>query len=117
MPQDPLQIEDAAGHQPGHRVLKLRGPVLISNLYEFQSMVRSDTSRTLILDLSGVPYIDSAGVGALVGAYVTHEKEGRKLILAGVTQRVRNTMEVTRVAQFFQFSDSVHAAETAAARA
>jgi anti-anti-sigma regulatory factor len=46
----------------------LHGPIVISNLFEFQAKVRADGSRGLILDMSAVPYIDSAATGALVGA-------------------------------------------------
>ena len=114
MPQEPLQIEDTTP-EPGQRILRLVGPILISNFFQFQSTVRADTSRSLILDLSQVPYIDSAGIGALVGAYVTRQHDGRSLALAGVTDRVRNALQVTRVEQFFKFFDTVEAAQRAAA--
>lgn len=117
MPQDPLHIEDLNGIPAGQRVLRLSGPILISNFFEFQSMVRSDSSRVLILDLAKVPYIDSAGIGALVGAYVNRQKDGRQLALAGVTDRVHNTMQVTRDEQFFRFYDTVAAAQAALAPA
>jgi len=113
MPQEPLQIEDISGTPHDYRVLRLSGPVTISNFFEFQSLVRGNTSRKLILDLSGVPYIDSAGIGALVGAYVNHEKDGRSLALVGVTKRVRDAMQVTRVEQFFRFYDTEAAAHEA----
>ena len=61
----------------------------------------------LVLDFTSVPYVDSAGVGALVGAYVRHQKDGHSLTLAGVNERVRNTLKVTQVENFFQYSDSV----------
>jgi anti-sigma B factor antagonist len=115
MPQEPLHVEDISGTTASERILRLSGPVLISNLFEFQALVRASTAPTLILDLTQVPYIDSAGIGALVGAYVNHQKGGRRLALVGVTQRVRNTMQVTHVEQFFQFFDSVAAAEVGAA--
>jgi len=111
MPQEPLQIEDVADAPAGQRVLRLSGPILISNFFQFQALVRASTSPTLILDLTQVPYIDSAGIGALVGAYVNHQKDGRRLALVGVTQRVRDTMQVTHVEQFFPFYDSVAAAQ------
>jgi anti-sigma B factor antagonist len=111
---EPLQIEDLSA-PAGQRILRLSGPILISNFFEFQSLVRSSSAPALILDLSGVPYIDSAGIGALVGAYVTHQKNGRRLALVGVTERVRNSMQVTRVEQFFHFYDTVAAAQSAAA--
>src|SRR6516165_5869207 len=113
MPAEPLHIEDLSGTVEGRRVLRLSGPVLISNLFEFQSLVRTNTSPSLILDLTRVPYIDSAGIGALVGAYINHQKDGRRLALVGVTERVRNALQVTRVQQFFQFHETVESAEKA----
>ena len=109
MPTERLRIEDVSGTD-GRRVLRLSGPITISNFFEFQATVRGNTSRHLILDLHQVPYIDSAGIGALVGAYVNHQKDGRSLALAGVPKRVRDAMQVTRVEQFFQFYETEEAA-------
>jgi anti-sigma B factor antagonist len=114
MPHEPLHIEDLGGTHEGHRVLCLSGPLIITNLFQFQSIVRANTTSFLILDLTQVPFVDSAGVGALVGAYVTHDK-GRRLALVGVTERVRNTMHVAHVEQFFQFYETAKAAQDAAA--
>jgi len=111
MPQDPLAIEDLNNATTGSRVLRLKGPILISNLFDFQARVRSNASRSLILDLTEVPYIDSAGIGALVGAYVNHQKDGRTLALVGVSDRVHNALKVTHVESFFKFFDSLPAAE------
>jgi anti-sigma B factor antagonist len=61
----------------------------------------------MLLDLTQVPYIDSAGVGALVGAYVRHNKDGHTLTLAGVNERVRNILKGTRVEQFFSYADGL----------
>ena len=110
----PLGIEDLSG-QSGRRILCLNGPLLVSNLFDFQARVRSDTSQALILDFTNVPYIDSAGIGALVGAYVTHQKGGRSLALVGVNDRIHSALQVTHVESFFRFFDSVDAAEKAAA--
>ncbi len=54
----------------------LPGPLVLTNMFQFQSLVRADGSQRLIIDFTNVPYVDSAGIGALVGAYVTHNKEG-----------------------------------------
>ena len=113
MPQEPLVIEDLAGPKEGQRILRLTGPLVLTTLFDFQSKVRADTSRTLILDLTNVPYVDSAGIGALVGAYVTHQKDGRSLYLIGVSQRIQDALAVTRVQQFFRFVDSIAAAQQA----
>ena len=86
----------------------------MSTMFEFQATVRADQSKSSILDFTGVPYVDSAGIGALVGAYVTRQHGGRSLALVGVSERIHHALQVTRVEQFFRFFDSVSAAEEAA---
>jgi anti-sigma B factor antagonist len=111
MARETLQIADQPGAQPGQRVLILNGPLVLPTMFEFQSTVRADQSKVLIIDLTNVPYADSAGIGALVGAYVTRQNANRRLALVGACNRVRDTLKVTRVEQFFSFFDSVTAAE------
>ncbi len=110
MPQEPLIIEDLSGSN-GQRILRLTGPILISNLFEFQSLVRGNSNPRLILDFSRVPYMDSAGIGTLVGAHVSHSKDGRRLALVGVCERVLNALKVTRVDGFFKLYNNVSDAE------
>jgi anti-sigma B factor antagonist len=102
-----LIITESGSDGGPSKILKLQGPLLISNMFDFQSKVRSTPAPTLILDLTEVPYMDSAGVGVLVGAHVSRDKDGRKLLLVGVTQRVRQTLQVTQVERFFTFLDTV----------
>jgi anti-sigma B factor antagonist len=115
MAEQPLQIEDLSGSREGIRILRLSGPLTLLNLFGFQSKLRADNSRALILDFTDVPLADSAGIGALVGAYVTRQKDGRSLGLVGVNQRIHNALEVTRVENFFRFFGTVAEAEQAAA--
>jgi anti-sigma B factor antagonist len=112
MPQDLLRIADQTGSQEGQRVLVLTGPLVLSTMFEFQAMVRADQSQSLIIDFTQVPYVDSAGIGALVGAYVNRQNSSRRLALVGVSNRVRDALKVTRVEPFFHFFDSVSAAES-----
>jgi anti-sigma B factor antagonist len=113
MPKESLRIDDQPGKQPGQRILRLDGVLVMTTMFQFQAMVRADTSSSLIIDFTNVPYVDSAGIGALVGAYVTRQKNGRSLALVGVSQRIHGSLGVTRVEQFFRFFDTVAAAEEA----
>jgi anti-sigma B factor antagonist len=106
MRDEPLTIQDLSALDDA-RILKLSGPLTITTLFEFQSLVRANSSPKLILDFANVPYVDSAGVGALVGAYVRHQKEGHSITLADVNERVRGTLKVTQVDSFFQYTDGV----------
>jgi anti-sigma B factor antagonist len=114
MPEQPLHIEDFPGSRAGIRVLRLAGPLTLLNVFGFQSQVRADDSHGLILDFTNVPLVDSAGIGALVGAYVSRQKDGRSLGLVGVNQRIHQALEVTRVESFFHFYGTVAEAEQAA---
>ncbi len=115
MQKESLRIEDRPGKQPGQRILRLTGAVVLTTVFDFQATIRADESQCLIIDFSGVPYVDSAGIGALVGAYVTRQNNGRSLALVGVSERIHNALKITHVEQFFRFFNSVAAAEEATA--
>jgi anti-sigma B factor antagonist len=86
---------------------------VLGTLFLFQGAIRAKQASTLIMDFTGVPYIDSAGIGVLVGAYVTHNKEGRSLALVGVSDRLHTALKVTQVEQFFRFYKTLADAEQA----
>ncbi len=114
MPDQPLHIENLPGSREGVQIFRLSGPLTLSNVFGFQSKLRADASRSLILDLTAVPLADSAGIGALVGAYVSRQNDGRTLGLVGVNQRIHQALEVTRVDNFFRFFNTLAEAEQAA---
>ncbi|HWY57627.1 MAG TPA: STAS domain-containing protein [Terriglobales bacterium] len=114
MLQPSLVIEDIPGPKDGQRILRLSGPLVMSTLFDFQAKVRANNSRTLVIDFTSVPYVDSAGIGALVGAYVTHQKDGYSLYLVGVSDRIHHALQVTRVEQFFRFFSTMTEVENVA---
>jgi anti-sigma B factor antagonist len=91
-------------------VLRLRGPLTTENLSPFQNAVRRDDSAVLFLDLTDVPYMDSAGLGSLVSAYISRNKAGRRVVLTGVNSRVLKLFEITRVEQLFLIFPDIHTA-------
>src|SRR2546426_11732670 len=75
-----LQVE-RLGNVKGQSVLCLKGPLTMENLCLFQNAIRREEGfSTVILDLSGVPYIDSTALGALVAANVSCQKAGRRVV-------------------------------------
>lgn len=109
MQDKPLEIEkieDASGAT----VLRLHGPLLLGNFFPLQTLVRSDNAPLLVIDVSDMPYIDSAGIGCLVGAHVSRENSGRKLILVGANDRLQTSLKVTKVEQLFTQAPTVEQA-------
>jgi anti-sigma B factor antagonist len=97
---EPLTIERFEGANR-ERVLRLTGPLTAATAQPFQNAVRSENAGTIILDLSHVPYIDSTGLGSLVGTYVSCQKSGRRMALTGVNQRVWQLFQITKLDPFF----------------
>ena len=109
MQEKPLEIEKV-DDSSGSVVLRLHGPLLLGNFFPLQTMVRADTSNLLIIDLADMPYIDSAGIGCLVGAHVSRQGSNRKLVLVGANDRLLTSLKVTKVDQLFSFAPSVEQA-------
>jgi len=65
----------------------------------------ANTHRKLLLNLAEVSYIDSSGLGVLVGAYTTVRKQGGDLQLLNLTKRVRNLLQITKLYTVFTVSD------------
>src|SRR3979490_1667640 len=82
-------------------VLSLRGPLTMENVSPFLNAVRRESAPTMILDFTGVPYLDSSGLGSLVSAYTSCQKAGRRVALTGVNQRVLKVFEITKVEPIF----------------
>lgn len=67
-------------------------------------------TRKLMVDFSGVPYIDSTGLGFLAGARVTAQAAGAGLVLASLSPHVRRILDDVNLTQFFVIADNEAAA-------
>jgi anti-sigma B factor antagonist len=111
METEPLRIELAQAAHPGTRVITLEGPLVINNLFEFQQELRNGTWPVTILEMLGVPYMDSAGMGAIINYYVSCQKSGRRLIVCGLNYRVVELFKLTHVNTLISIVDDLDEAE------
>jgi anti-sigma B factor antagonist len=109
-----LEIVRSVGPRD-EKVLSLKGPLTIHTLFTFQTSVREQGSSPLIIDFSGVPFMDSAGLGALVGACVALQKTHQKLAFAGMNPQVKALLDMTHVSQFFSIFPTLAEAQAAVA--
>lgn len=114
MSTEKLTFELVEGASPNEHIYHLNGPMLLGNMFAFQEVLRSE-SVTTILDLTNVPYMDSAGLGILTNSYVSHQKHGRKLLLVGVNERVQTLFKVTKLDQLLEVYATVESAQAAGA--
>ena len=114
MREGPLTWTTHAGERDGTLILCLFGPWTLENSAVFQQEFLSLRPAVLILDMSGVPYIDSAGVGMLMQAHVSAHNGGRAFLLAGVTDHVMALFYLIRVHAVLTMLPTVAKAEAAA---
>jgi anti-sigma B factor antagonist len=90
-------------------VLDLKGRVRIGGgtiaLHKSIRSLVEDGKTQILLNLRGVTYIDSSGLGELVSSQVTLSNKGGEIKLAHLTERLRELMTITKVLSVFEVYD------------
>lgn len=91
-------------------VLDLEGNIRLGEgSNEFRSLIRSlneNGEKQILLNLAGISYIDSSGLGEMVAAYTTLQKNGGEMKLLHLTRRVKELMMITKLLTVFESFDN-----------
>ena len=94
----------------GVSVLDLSGKIVLGEgdlqLKERIKDLLADGQRRVLLNLSEVNYIDSAGLGTLISSYTTAKREGGSLKLVNLTKRIQDLLAITKLITVFETFDS-----------
>jgi anti-sigma B factor antagonist len=116
MTHEPFRVVPSDGTRPGQKILSLKGALTSTSSPVFIEALHGVESPSLIIDMTDVPSMDSLAIGALVRAFVSCHKSGRKLGLVGLNHRVHNVLQLTGVAPLFETFTTVAEAEAALAQ-
>lgn len=86
-------------------ILDVSGRVVAGEAALLRDSIRNLIARgekNIVLNLAGVPYIDSAGIGELVSGLVAVRRQSGCLGLLGLTRRVRDVLEIVKLLTVFQ---------------
>ena len=91
-------------------ILDLKGKITLGEGDEalkdkINSLVHQDQKR-ILLNLEGVPYIDSAGLGEVVRTYTTVSRQGGQLKLVNLTKRITDLLSITKLLTVFETYES-----------
>ena len=90
-------------------ILDISGRIVLGDeIHLLRDSVRalvSQGQKQIILNLAGVDYIDSSGVGELVGCFTTVRNAGGDLKLLNLTQKVHDLLTVTKLYTVFDVRD------------
>jgi anti-sigma B factor antagonist len=62
--------------------------------------------KKIVLNLADVPYVDSAGLGAIVRTYTTVSRQGGNLKLLNLTKRITDLLAITKLLTVFETYES-----------
>jgi anti-anti-sigma factor len=114
-----FSIERVPATEPQVAVFRFSGPFTARDM--FQTLTPAEMRQLLepasgnqhsvqVLDLTAVPYMDSAGLGMIATHYVRCQGKGVKLVLAGVGPKVLELLRLTHMHQLIPIAATVEEA-------
>ena len=103
-----MQIEERSAGDV--TILELKGKMTLGEGDELlkdkiNSLVHQGKSK-IVLNLEGVPYIDSAGLGEIVRTYTTISRQGGSMKLLNLTKRISDLLAITKLLTVFETFDN-----------
>jgi len=85
-------------------IVRGTGKITAATTEHFQSTIRGiiPGTKRIVLDLTGVEYIDSSGLGALVSVYMAAGRAQCELEVANPKPRVRDLLNITKLSSIFE---------------
>jgi anti-sigma B factor antagonist len=106
----------AAKEQKGITIVELSGNVMggpdATALNEQVHKLLDAGVRKVVIDLRDVQFVNSSGLGMLIGSLTTMRNAGGNLKLACASKKVQALIEVTKLHSVFELHSSVSAAIT-----
>jgi anti-sigma B factor antagonist len=93
-------------HEEGSvTIIEPKGKITIGEgdvlLREEITRLLGEDKKQLVLDLGGVSYMDSAGVGELVSVYTSVKNRGGELKLSCLTKKIKDLLQITQLMTIF----------------
>jgi len=92
-------------------VMELTGPITLGvGDLKVRATVKDLVAKgckKVVVDLGAVPHVDSTGIGELVSAYTSARGQGAKLVLANLTKRIKDLLDIAQLSAVFEHYESV----------
>lgn len=103
-------VEVTTRQERGVTVVQVVGEVDLYSSPRMREAILAGLSRKspkVVVDLAGVSYMDSSGIATLVEALQLTRKHSGRLIVAALSERVREIFELARLESVFEFAPNV----------
>ncbi len=102
-PQPHTQLELVVEQSPTETGVRCVGRITSNTAESLRETVRPliESNANLALDLTGIGFMDSSGLGTVVGLFVSARRAGCNLRMINPNERVKNLFKITRLGQLF----------------
>src|SRR5450759_2272033 len=101
MADNRLDVHMLDGARPGEKVMVLEGVLNAETASRFRDSVRKNEHATLAVNMSRGRSVNSSGLVVLMGAYVSFERNCRRLLLAGLNDRIWDLFHTCKIEDVF----------------
>ena len=92
-----LEVSRARGATGTTAILRLKGALTLASVHILEQSLREIGEVDTVIDVSGVPYIDSGGLGAILSRWSKNQRASRRFALTGTHRRIDSLLEITKV--------------------
>jgi anti-anti-sigma factor len=119
----PFNVERKQGKLPSTVILEFKGPFTVRDAYtslppmvlnkilDLETAPGEEPPKLNILDLTNCPFMDSSGLGIIATHYVRCQKQGIKMVAAGMSPKVREVFRITKMDTVIPIVATVEEAE------
>lgn len=103
-PVPPPELSFETIRNPEEIIVRCTGKIESGTSAELQTNVRSlmPETKCIVLDLTDVSYMDSSGLGAIIGIYLSARRQRCGLKLIHLNQRLQELFHITKMASVFE---------------
>jgi anti-sigma B factor antagonist len=113
MPSDDMKIQKETLASGKIVMLILNGAINVNTFDKLENEIQQlfmAGSYKVILDVSGIRYVSSAGAGVLMNAYLQAQEHNGKLVLIKVSNSVKDVLELLNLQNVIPIADDLNAA-------
>jgi anti-anti-sigma factor len=115
MPTFTLELEKVPTNNEAVTIFRAKGKLSLETVNDFIKTLRPEPAKYLVLDMGGVTFLDSAGVGSLVSLFVNRRSHGKIFALAALAPQASAVVTVAGLQNLLPVYKSVE--EAAAVKA
>jgi anti-sigma B factor antagonist len=110
MPTFTLELEKVPTSNEAVTIFRAKGKLSLETVNDFIKTLRAEPAKYLVLDMGGVTFLDSAGVGSLVSLFVNRRSHGKTFALAALAPQANAVVTVAGLQNLLPVYKSVEEA-------